>query len=592
MSRMVTITLYGGERLDTDGGTRIGLKYSGGLLGIKDGGAVRSYDLSVPATTHNNKLLQYSEIAEADGLRQSFAALMSCGGVSYEGSIYLKRWAAGRYEILFVCNAKAADPRLGCEIGRYFRPADSILCEKGIELDTGSVPNFGFYPYSNNWNNGRTGTQDIPPTLYPSTNLGYLIEGTANALGYGVVWHDGGSVYADAHNYGVILQSMTPVTNTSFTVTGNASSGFITPSEPSIVPYGLHYVARRFKRGLFNSNKTAHVFEATEPCRVHIDDVGANYVVRGVGKDVLAEPYDCLDLEMETGDYFTIVDASDRVRSWFGWYWDGQDGYETNIDTVTMDVVVETQVPVNNSTIYLQYLLPRMSLAELLDTYCLLACATWYVEQGNIEVWTFAERLAQAVAYADLDSMGVASVGHIERYLDGFADHNLLCCATRDEWIADDVLAGLSPNVFFRDYRGGNDWLDKSAMYGVVPLFDGEWYEDGGHRIAFFDDITETDDGTYNYNGRLSVYFANFDGSGDWNALHISTIDAEGGVARAFADFVAQAVTVSVDVAADMRWFAGIDPVSVMRWRGRDWIVTEASWSDGVAQLTMARLDT
>lgn len=590
MSRPVTLTLLGGVRLDTDKDTRLGLKYTGGLLGIKDGGAVRSYDLSIPATTHNDKVLQYSEMAEADGLRQSFPAELRCGGIGYEGRIYLKRWASSRYELLFVVSALTADTRLENEIGRYFRPLDTVYCEKGIELTFGSIHNFGYYPYNNRWNNGRTGTQDIPPTMYPSTNLGYLIEGTANALGYGVVWNNGGNTYADPYNMGILLSSMTPVTTASFTVTGNASTGFYSPLESAITPYGLHYVARRFKRGLFNSNKTAHVFEATAPCRVHIDNVGANYVVRGVGKDVLAEPYDCLDIEMEAGDYFTIVNASDRVRGWFGWYWHGTSGYTTNIDPVTLEVVMESQVPVNGSTIYLKYLLPKMSLSELLDAYCLLACATWGINGGNIYVWTFAERLAQTTIYADLDTIRVSSVEYISRYVEGFADHNLLCCTTRDEWLAHDVLVGLNPNVFWRDYRGGNDWLSEVDQYGIVPFFDGEWFEESGHRIAYFDDIDLNDDGTYTYNGKLSIFFANQDGSDNWNAWHISTIDAEGGIAQDFAEFVAQAVTALVSIPATLDWFAGLQPVSVCRWRGRDWLIKEAAWGDGVAQLELVRL--
>ena len=47
---VVEITLTGGIRLDTDGGTKVGLKYEGGVMGLPKGGASRSYDLSVPAT--------------------------------------------------------------------------------------------------------------------------------------------------------------------------------------------------------------------------------------------------------------------------------------------------------------------------------------------------------------------------------------------------------------------------------------------------------------------------------------------------------------------------------------------------------------
>ena len=239
-------------------------------------------------------------------------------------------------------------------------------------------------------------------------------------------------------------------------------------------------------------------------------------------------------------------------------------------------------------TLHLRDNLPNLTLRQLLDTYCLLTCSTWYPNAANtgIEVTTYAYRIAEQALYADLDGMRVTEVESVQRYIDGYANHNILTCKGIGE-------EDMSPDRHFRrDYYINNDYLEDEEQYGEIPLWDGYALDscNPGIYTAYFDDAaTDADNGVV-LTPRLGIFYANLHHTCDGEAIHVSTIDAYGDVGKEFGSLLAQSVTVRVKIAASMLWFVGIKPVSVVRWRGRDYIVKEGSWGDGIAQLSLVRL--
>lgn len=585
---VVDITLTGGIRLDTDGGTKVGFKYEGGVMGLPKGGASRSYDLSVPATDRNCAAFNISQSAETEGVRNSTPARLACGGAVMDGRIYLKRWAGRRFELLFVHNvADALTDRLDEPINRLIQDDVVITISKGDELDTGVIKPFGFYHYINNLTTHSNPTIGDELTSMPSTNLRWLIEHAAAGIGLGVVWNNSGSDYEQPENFGILLPTANTTSWNSYSVTGSAVNGF----SPAVPPW-MHFATRRVKRGPLGANKTAYVYEALQPCSVRIDNIGDNYVVDGdnnYGRYILANPGEAFLRNLQTGESFIIVNKDER--KWLGaaWWW-AANGFEMNIDPVTMLVGAVGSTVAVGGTLSLRYNLPDLTLRQLLDTYCLLTCSTWYPNAANtgIEVTTYAYRIADQSLYAELDGMRVTEVESVQRYIDGYANHNILTCAS----IGDDDLA--PDRHFRRDYFLDNDYLENEAQYGEIPLWDG-YALDGcnpfvANTYAYFDDASLDADQGVILTPRLGIFFANLYYMCDGEAFHISVIDTIGNVGSEFKALLAQSVTVRVRIAASLLWFIGLKPVSVVRWRGRDYIVKEGSWGDGIAQLSLVRL--
>lgn len=583
---VVDITLTGGVRLDTDGGTKVGLKYEGGVMGMPNGGAARSYDLSVPATDNNCAAFSISQSAETEGVRNSTPARLACGGAVMDGRLYLKRWAGRRFELLFVYNvADTLTDRIDDPVDRLITDDVVISVSKGDELDTGVIKPFGFYHYTNNLTSHAHPTIGDTITSMPSTNLRWLIEHAAATLNLGVTWNNNGSEWEQPENFGILLPTANTRTWNSYSVTGSAVNGFA----PSVPPW-LHFATRRVKRGIAGANKTAYAYEAVQPCSVRIDNVGDNYVVDGDtnnGRHILANPGEAFLRNLQTGESFIIVNKDERKYMGAAWWW-ASNAFEANIDQVTMLVGDIGTTAAVGGTLHLRDNLPDLTLRQLLDTYCLLTCSTWYPNAANtgIEVTTYAYRIAAQALYADLDGMRVTEVDSVQRYIDGYANHNILTCKGIGE-------EDMSPDRHFRrDYYINNDYLENEAQYGEIPLWDGYALDscNPGIYTAYFDDAaTDADNGVV-LTPRLGIFYANLHHTCDGEALHVSTIDAYGDVGKEFGSLLAQSVTVRVKIAASMLWFVGLKPVSVVRWRGRDYIVKQGSWGDGIAQLSLVRL--
>lgn len=586
---MMIIRTYGGDLYDTDRETKIGLKYEGGLFGVKQGGAVRSYDLTLPGTRVNKELFGFSELPEMDGMRESIPVEVQYQGVVMRGRLYLKRWTGKRFEVLLVTGATFTDDRLNEPIVRFFNPPDAIEVEKGMELDTGPIPNFGFYQYANAYGSSNSsGTTDTPPSLFPSTTLGYLIDGAAAGMGYLVNYLNDGSQWFDAYNYGLKLATMRIENWSTLTVDGNAVGGW-SPSSATLSPLGLHYVTKRFVRGLFPANKTVYVFEALAPVRVRVDDTLTNYVVSGNGKKILANPHETFDMQMEVGDFFAFVEWDDLVHGHFRDYWNGSTGFQTAIATLSMEVSNSSSLPYDNSVLFLADNMPDVTLAQLLDTYCTITCSTWEIVGNEIRVESFAHRLSNAAHYADLEKLRVSDIGAVWQYVDGFARHNIAHATSKLDTLHDGTPVDTRYR-WWRDYECPNDFLEGSTEWAVIPFDDGITGDDVCKTATFDDVIYNPTEATNNYDGVLGIFFANLDGLCGNGAYHLQYVDDNGGLGQEFKSFLRDAVTCEVSLLATLRWFAGLQPVSVVRWHGRSFIVQEASWADGVATLRLVRL--
>ena len=579
---MIDIVIRG-NRVDTDKDTRLGLKFTGGIFRIADNEFTRSYGLSVPETDGNNKLFNHDGDPVMDGVRTVSECYIIAGGVIMSGDIYMQSYGGRRYELLFVERRGSAliDQPLS---NVNFRDAITVI-PKDVPSET-TVPNFGWYWYHNETSHyGEVGL----PNIYPVTNLGYLIEEAADAAGYTVQYLNGGSIYENANNYGIILASMKTYSSATVTVNGNGHGGWSTvvSGGQTLADIGLSIVARRFKKGLFNANITVYTFTALRHIRVRCDNSNLRVFMNGQGKSenwINWPEYQAIDIELNAGEYFTIVSYLDIYDGVFADYVNLSGGYTTNIPTTTLEVLDDDGIAGDGETIYLRNNLPDMSLADLLTAYCNLTCSSWTVddETGRIIVETFAHALSGAGTHIiDLDAARVVSVESVERFLDGFARHNRVVCKPAS-YVTDAY-------KFVRDYPCSNDILEADAEYAVIPFNEGNYEIDGnGDLIAHFDDVTIGSNMEYQYKGVLSIFFAHLSGGA---ALHLQTINEVGCMGAEFAAFTNQATTVKVTVLLPLPEFAKFTPSTVCTWRGRDYIIRTATWGDGKCVLELVRLE-
>jgi hypothetical protein len=458
-------------------------------------------------------------------------------------------------------------------------------------VTNGAVPDFGWYEYYNAFH-PHTVT-DSPPTLHPCTNLGHVIDRLAAYFGYTVNYPDialGRGYQASA--YGLILPSFgVQSIQGGADVGGRAMGGFsyTLTGAATLADLGLEVVTLEAVRGYTIQVVSIEYFRATKPVHISIPD-NSNVVVFG------RNPYDLhndwegtqgAEFDLATGDVFSFARPDEWHTVAGEYYWNRYrvpPAFEGNV-TVTFSVTRAAEYPAPGDTMYLAYALPEHPLEWWLDAYCNIIFAAWTVDESTktITVKTYGERLGDALADAGkhiaLEDEKVMEVENVKRYIDGFAQHNHTRCAGDYEGLG-------SVNPFDRDLRMDNDYLPQSRDMATIPFNDGGIT--GGRDERYYLDINDVykdSGGNYVYDGILTVFFENTVNSE--GAVHLSEI-LNLGVGFGMSGYdIANAFSASVRLLLPLFRFAGIGGGSCVSFHGRNFVVRNAKWSEGVAQLEL-----
>lgn len=575
----------GGTLIDTDDQTKIGFAYNSRWLLNEDAGKYRTFDLSVPATNTNNKVFAFYEEPAAAGVRQSMQAIVMSGGVSLEGKLYVTNRGRERYDLLFVYGS----------IFRGFRDVPTwgftdnlTVVDKAAPTTTGRIPNFGWYQYDNGLFNGYD--YSPPLSLFPTANLGYIIDRMAALAGYTVNYPDpllGRMYQADA--YGVVLPTMEVYSDEKATVSGHgygAGAGWTVTMAGggTLNAAGMDIDAKLLRRGMFNQEQIAVLgFRALRPIRVTFAQGQNVVVVSGNGYDIKNDWLGAggCDLDMDTGDWFTIVNPADWSMFFGHEKWNGSiynpHGYESSV-SAGFDIHESSGTPSGGASVNLGLNLPEMSLQDYLNAYCLLICATWRVDEaaGTIDIVPFDSLLRNLVFWLNLDGEKIVSIDSAKRYIEGWSQHNRVICKTAD---------GVPEHCrFIRDYPVNNDYLDDEREVGVIPFNEGEFVlNQWGQKAAWIDNVQQQANGEIIYRGVLSLVYENATHDG---ALHLQTVNDEG-LGREYGDFTSQADTFEVSVLMPLYKFLELSDEKAVTFRGSSFVVESAQWGDGVAKLKL-----
>lgn len=509
---------YGGEWLDVDAQSVGGFDFT--TLWTLDSTRItekgRTLDLSVPATTKNTRVFNDHKLIPGDGVRRGINGMIVAGGVNITGTIYVSEYIGGRYSLMMA---------YGQSFGGFKRvnyaaafAADTMtLVASDVPQSGGVVPDFGWYEYGNETSPHAT-VYDGGALLFPSANLGHIIDSLAASLGYTVNYPHPilGRGY-QAHAYGLILPSFgVDSIQGGADVSGSAKNGFsyTTSGVATLADLGLETATRKFSRGYAAVEfLDVEVLRATKPVHISVPANSGVVVCGGVGYDVYNDwdGTQGAEFDLLPGQYFSFVRANEWHMVSGEYFWNRYKlppAFEGNL-SVTFSVTRSSANPVPGETMRLASALPEHPLEWWLDVYCNIIFAAWTVDESmkTITVKTYGERYGDALADAgnhiSLEKEKVIAIESVKKYVDGFAQENHTRCDGKY-----DNLGSVLP--FDRVLAMDNEYLEKSRDMAVIPFNDGGIQ--GGHDERFYlylNDVTSDGNGGYNYDGVLTVFFEN-----------------------------------------------------------------------------------
>lgn len=589
---------FGGEQLDVDNQTAIGFNYKSGICEA-DGATERSrtFDFTVPETPKNNRIFTYSEDPQYMGERRAVAGVIIDGGVWLKGDMYLTEWAnKRRYHLLFIYD-KGPDGLEATGMGGLF--PDTIEIEKDTHVNEGgTIPNFSFYEYLNGTHSVGGGAGD-PVSLFPTANLGYIIDTLAAAAGYTVTYASS----EVAHHYGLVMPQMCEYETHSVQVSANsgAQNGFnyiVDTGYGTLAQAGLDYGAKIMECGWTTKGiRLVYCFIATKHIKVKIKtNIGLYAYVTHDGYDCwnnegepkptpLGQGHAMLfgtEFELNTGDYFTLVNVSTDAHQGDRFYWKFWQAYNGQIIPTTFETMSDDGVVQSGSTLHLADNFPEdLTLKQCLQAFCDIIAGFYDIDEVNgvITVSDFAGLIANATIGVDLNKMRILQVDNVRRYIDGWAKHNRVKCKSAS-YVTDDC-------KFVRDYQCGNAWLEDDRDWTVIPFNEGNWtmkdVSGTMYKCAQLDDVEVGGNGEYNHKGELTIIR---EAPAGVPALHLQTT-TDDGFGQDFGNFTIDTLTLVLTVRMPLFMFLKIRRGMLAHWNCREYLIREASWDKNAAKLTL-----
>lgn len=592
---MVTIQ-YNGQWLDTDGDTRLVMKWTNNLLERKSPELLHTLELSVPYTTKNAAATNNDFEPEFGGDRFMVSGIVSDDGVILHGNLGAVSATEHRISLLFVYgrNTDFYDRTIG-DLIRQRGWMQLVFEPKGQEL-----PN---YTYDYDFTNYNNGTHDngsvqasITPLTMPCVNLGFLIQEAAEAVGY-AVRVDG--QYIDSMSYDdptnpffYIFKLPTANVRTMDDVTISRH----VPTDPNwdnydvvvtrngvVIPYsdaGLSFRATKYRLGSQQMRWTVYALRAIRDMRLifpertfedtdPVGDEGRPFITRMDGiRKVPSNSYG--EIDVQAGTFIGFL----RHTQWnntLGFYLRQARMTDTATADYTFHIVREGVPAAPGEAIDVAANLPEMSLAEVIKAFCDIIMGGYYIDPATmtIEISSF----SNISANPDIVSFsGKRVVEHSQttRYIDGYSKNNIM---------------NTDGGTFERNFTQNTDLVDGDRTIATIPFSSGEDYGNG--EVIFTDDVTISDNGDITYGGHPGIMCRN---AGGGRPLHLSCIDSRFGISIEFNAFVSTSTQIRIKVLRSFVEFMRLRENTVVEYRGLRWMVKNSTWSDGVEVMELCSI--
>ena len=578
---------YGGVLLDVDeqstGGFETSTLWDFGREETQGKG--RSLDLSVPATKKNRKTLNFYDIIPSEGVRRGIEGAVICGGVAIDGTVFVTGFSGGRFNLMIAYGRKFA----GFDGGNYALQ-DTITYDKhSVPATSGAIPAFGWYEYGNFFS--PHATTGIIPELLPCANLGHIITSLATAAGYTVNYPAvslGRQYQADA--YGLVLPSfgLRGVWH-QIDITGNAMNGYTASviGGDTLAEAGLELSTSYFRRGQIPQSVKINVFITTREVSITLPANSGIVMCGGDGYIIYNnwEGTHGVTFRFRSGARFALVSANEWHAAGKNNYWnrlENPPAYEGNITVSLQSNYGAFEYPQDGDTMYLAEALPQKTLEEWLNIYANLIAGVWTVDDvaKEITIKTYSELVTAAFLDTEhhiaLENERVTGIESVKRYVEGFAQHNYTRCEVGKDY----------PNRYTRDLRCYNDYLQEENELSEIPITAGDWMDSSDPAVIrlMLDDVRQDDSGLFVYNGELALFFEN-NVSNDGARHIVDTLNM--GVGEDLQALVENGSSVSVKLLMPLFRFAGINERTCVSMHGRNFVVRNAKWSGGIAQLDL-----
>lgn len=583
---MVTIQ-FNGEWLDVDGQTTLSVEFTNNLIGRGEPKLMHTLDLSVPYTEHNAGATEYYNNAEFSGVKNMAAGVVSADGVLLVGEIGVVSGENGRLNLLFVYGKEdvlTATKLADIVRGRHW--PDLHFSGKDEELPN-FVPTYGWVSYVNATHPIGSVQPSTNPIILPCVNMGYLLNEAMQFLGYtmyvdGVLVNSGMSMTKNNPSYYLLklptcktyvhnvinVQPHNPANNWAASVSCTKEGQPITLDDAGFEMKNVNSVFGTIPVVLRNYVLSAKVaMELIFPQRNGFALVGSRGAplfskIEDNRTQLISEQS---SMSVGAGSIVGMYDEAQWMPNRGKWRLAARTtttpaaAYSFESKGTGENALQATDIDIADN-------MPDMTLGELLLTFCDIICATYVIDQQSrtIRVYTADYIVNNQSVMMFEEQMRVVNDGKITRYLNGWNRRNIL--QSEDK-------------TFTRTYAVNSNMVDGERVLNTIPFYAGELAAMGA---AYFNDVEINEDGSSSYNEMFGIMCFN----PTWGEpLHLSHIDRDLGVGAAFNNITSNCDEVEISIMLDLQHFLKINVFSVLRYRGKSWLVRSCTWSNGIAEL-------
>jgi hypothetical protein len=573
---MIVQIKIAGKRLDLPAKTSVQFVKNNILFAFDKVSFERSTTIQVPKTRNNLQILGFSQDYHDYGtsMRISMEAEMICGVLSRKGYLYINQYDYEKQE--FECIFLTGE-LLGLKgIKELGNIAEYIPQELGARVDaTGyasndpNQPDYGIVFYETD----REGH-------LPSWRLGALADEVFNNANVSI---DLSAIRSILDNERIIVPSnynlvpltgveitrtylgmpQPPISGQDYPIIGEmASNSSVFAVEKSATPLMMIWdsEATDFRRGYVNELVCLQTLEITFPDDTP-NDLFLGYVQSGSvaflgdysfnDSQVIGTPLAGRTITLQSGQHFYFVFRADRVRGgvapYEGWWFANRN--------ITLNVQIEG-VTGESNFIRVRDNVPEMNVIELLK---MIAAVTGRVL--NYDGTSIVFEQLQGGWYRVLRLTDVVSVGKVVRTFGDFAQNNFIEFDSA-EYVTNRVRL---------NYAINNANIAKENILHTIPM------SEFGTKLGIYgikSDFIPQDSEAYTFAANTTgFYMGNIDIPA--NATISSLVDTS--------------TTIQVSARISLLEYDSINQKTILYYDGAYWVWNDMTWSNGIAEITMAR---
>lgn len=568
---MIRFKILGGDFLELPSDFKFQFSYNNSLFAFEKMQLSRSTEFQVPATPHNNKLLEFANDPAADGSyvrRRKMAELYYSGG-KIDGFLFFGKFDKGSYSAIFVYG-ELTKIKLLNELGNIanYTNFTATLSTAPPAFDS-AYESSGILPYSFAWYKYKNG-KDTPlvgaMNYSPSVKLRTLVNQAALKANVNTSI-DSSELY---NSIALILPTQRrQINGVSISFSGIPKSTLsVTGASSYLQPIDKTFKYKPFV-SIFWKKQTVKCFEATQDLTLRITSASPyTMMVGGDGRTIIGEGLASkigTEVSFKKGEYFTIVSRLDYFMD------SPTEEFKTAV-SVTCAIWGVSEDEISIGDVYpLQENLPEVTLVDLLKTFAAITKRgiDYDVETNTISFFDFNFNKSNGI---NLDDKVVELVSVDRTFLD-YARRNVVNYKSEAYVKSREQIT----------YRIDNDIIPDEKILFTIPFSEGNFDEDNNVLVEDFDEENKKVSKVPTI-GIVSKI------SGEDYLKHVSEFYINIDVGRNLYNIINKSTTVVLTVKMSAGEFLKIKNKDTFKYRSQYYICIDGTHSTNVATLTLIKI--